>query len=72
MPLEENVEESWSVKSRLEKIHTRSYSVEKARLLGNTQDLIVTRQEQEIVFQHHSPAKDEGEFILDQVLLECD
>ena len=52
MPLEENVEERWSVKSRLEKVHTRSYSVEKARLMGNTQGLIDMRQEQEIVFQH--------------------
>lgn len=53
MPLEENIEERWTVKSRLEKMRTRSYSVEKARLLGNTQGLIDTRQEQEIVFQHH-------------------
>lgn len=45
MPLEENVEERWSVKSRLEKIHPGSYSVEKARLLGNTQGFIDTRQE---------------------------
>lgn len=69
MALGENVEERWTAKLRLEKISTRSHSVEKARLF--TTPMFSGHQAGAGHSFSGSPtSEDEREFIPERVLLE--